>query len=112
MLFSLLKLYLHTDTALKVSQSVYCFTTSISCGAENYFSRLCGTDISDAIFFFFFLRRRQYCNNDCYYSVWGYGEYQEFMGIPGDIQGFVIILGVWSGKLVFGARVWVLTPET
>ena len=32
MLFSLLKHYLDTETALKVSQSVYCFTTSISHG--------------------------------------------------------------------------------
>ena len=52
MLFSLLKHYLDTDTALKVSQSVYCFTTvtSISPGVENYFPRLWGTGISDAIF--------------------------------------------------------------
>ena len=42
--------YLDTDTALKVSQSVYCFTTSISHGVENYFLRLWGTGISDAIF--------------------------------------------------------------
>ena len=49
MLFSLLKHYLDTDTALKVSQSVYCFTTSISHGVENYFPRLWGTGISDAI---------------------------------------------------------------
>ena len=42
---------LDTDTALKVSQSVYCFTTSISHGVENYFRRLWGTGISDAIFF-------------------------------------------------------------
>ena len=48
MLFSLLKHYF--DTALKVSQSVYCFTTSISHGVENYFSRLWGMGISDAIF--------------------------------------------------------------
>ena len=37
------------------------------------------------------------------------------MGIPGDIQGFVIIkgfLGVWSGKLVFGATMWVKGAET
>ena len=39
------------DTALKVSQSVYCFTTSISHGVENYFPRLWGTGISDAIFY-------------------------------------------------------------
>ena len=39
-----------TDTALKVSQSVYCFTISISHGVENYFPRLWGTGISDAIF--------------------------------------------------------------
>ena len=50
MLFSLLKHYFDTDTALKVSQSVYCFTTSISHGVENYFPRLWGTGISDAIF--------------------------------------------------------------
>ena len=52
MLFSLLKHYLDTDTALKVSQSVYYFTTSISHGVENYFPRLQGTGISDAIFGF------------------------------------------------------------
>ena len=51
MLFSLLKHYL--DTVLKVSQSVYCFTTSISQGVENYFPRLWGTGISDAIFAFY-----------------------------------------------------------
>ena len=54
MLFSLLKHYLDlyiSETALKVFQSLYCFTTSISHGVENYFSRLWGTGISDAIFF-------------------------------------------------------------
>ena len=30
---------------------VYCFTTSISHGVENYFPRLWGTGISDAIFY-------------------------------------------------------------
>ena len=50
MLFSLLKHYLDTNTALKVSQSVYCFTTSISYAVENYFPRLWGMGISDAIF--------------------------------------------------------------
>ena len=53
MLFSLLKYYLElyiTDTALKVSRSLYGFTTSISHGVENYFHRLWGTDISDANF--------------------------------------------------------------
>ena len=49
MFFSLLKHYLDADTVLKVSQSVYCFTTSISYGVENYFPRLWGTGISDAI---------------------------------------------------------------
>ena len=38
-----------TDTALKVSRSLYCFTTSISHGVENYLPRLWGTGISDAI---------------------------------------------------------------
>ena len=47
MLFSLLKHYL--DTALKVSQSLYCFTTSVSHGVKNYFPRQWGTGISDAI---------------------------------------------------------------
>ena len=51
MLVSQLKHYLDTDTALKVSNSVYCFTTSISHSVENYFLRLCGTGISNAIFF-------------------------------------------------------------
>ena len=38
------------DNALKVSRCLYCFTTSISHGVENYFPRLWGTGISDAIF--------------------------------------------------------------
>ena len=46
---------LDTDTALKVSQSVYCFTTSISHGVDNYFPNLWGTGISDAIFFLYTL---------------------------------------------------------
>ena len=53
MLFSLLKQHFElniTDTALKVSRSLYCFTTTISRGVENYFPRLWGTGISDAIF--------------------------------------------------------------
>ena len=54
MLFPLLKHYLDTGTALKVSQSVYCFTTSISHGVENFFPRLWGTGISDAIFLLLF----------------------------------------------------------
>ena len=39
-----------SDTALKVSRSLYCFTTSMCHGVENYFPRLWGTGISDAIF--------------------------------------------------------------
>ena len=53
MLLSLLKHYLElyiTDTALEVSRSLYCFTTAIFHGVENYFPRLWGTGISDAIF--------------------------------------------------------------
>ena len=52
MLFYLLKHYLElyiTNTALKVSRSLYCFTTSISHGFENYFSRLWGRGSFDAI---------------------------------------------------------------
>ena len=54
MLFSLLKYYLKlyvTETALKVSRSLYFFTTSISHGVENYFLGLWGMGISDSIFF-------------------------------------------------------------
>ena len=53
MLFSLVEHHLClniTDTALKVSRSLYCFTTFISRGVENYFPRLWGTGISDAIY--------------------------------------------------------------
>ena len=52
MLFSLFKHYLElniTDTAVKVSRFLYCFTTPISHGVENYFPRLWGMGISDAI---------------------------------------------------------------
>ena len=52
MLFSLLKHYLDlyiSDTVLKVFWSLYCFTTSVCHGVENYFLRLWGMGISDAI---------------------------------------------------------------
>ena len=55
MLISLLKHYLEhdiTDTALKVSRSLFFLTTSIFHGVENYFPRLWGTGISDAIFLY------------------------------------------------------------
>ena len=52
MLFSVLKHYLDTDTALKVCHSVYCFSISIPHGIENCFFRLWGMGISDGIFFF------------------------------------------------------------
>ena len=51
--FSLPKHYLElyiTDTALKISRSLYCFTTSVFCHVENYVPRLWGMGISDAIF--------------------------------------------------------------
>ena len=52
MLFSLhkhcLDLYI-SDTALEVSWFLHYFTTSIRHGVENYFPRLWGTSISDAI---------------------------------------------------------------
>ena len=60
MLFSLLKHHLDlniTDTALKVSRSLYCFTTSISHGVENNFPRLWGTGISDAILLILYSRQ-------------------------------------------------------
>ena len=53
MLFSQLKHYLElyiTDTALKVSLSLYCFTTIISHGVENYFPG-CGVRVSLILFF-------------------------------------------------------------
>ena len=62
MLFSLLKHHLDlniTDTALEVSRSLYCLTTSISHGVENYFPRLWSTGISDAIFCFHFYAEAQ-----------------------------------------------------
>ena len=51
--FFLLKHYLDlyiSHTALKVSRSLHCFTTSVCHGVENYFPRLWGMGISDAIF--------------------------------------------------------------
>ena len=39
-----------TDIALKVSQCLHCFTTSMSHGVENYFPGLLGTGVFDAIF--------------------------------------------------------------
>ena len=41
-----------TDTAVKVSRSLYCFTASISHGVEKYFPGLWGTAISDVNFLF------------------------------------------------------------
>ena len=52
MLVSLLKHNLNlniTETALKVSQYLYYFTTSIFHGVENYFPRMWGHGISDVI---------------------------------------------------------------
>ena len=54
MSFSVLKhdleLYI-TDTALKVSRSLYRFTTSVSLDVENFFPWLWGMGISDAILY-------------------------------------------------------------
>ena len=63
MLFSLLKHYLNlyiSDTALKVFRSLYCFTTSICHGVENYFPGLWGTGISDAIFLGIYFQNIKY----------------------------------------------------
>ena len=54
MLFSLLKHYLDlyiTDTVLKVSRSLYCFTTSLSYGVEHYISPGCGVWPSLMLFY-------------------------------------------------------------
>ena len=50
MLFSLLKHYLDTDTVLKVSQSVYCFTTSIYLMVLKTISPGCGVRASLMLF--------------------------------------------------------------
>ena len=50
-----------TDTAMKVSRSLYCFTTSISHGVEKYFPRLLG--ISDAIFSLCYIGYIETCYN-------------------------------------------------
>ena len=52
MLFYLhyLDLYV-SETALKVSRSLYCFITTVCHGVENYFPRLWGMGISDAILY-------------------------------------------------------------
>ena len=42
--------YLYLRCYFSVLKPLYCFTTSISHGVENYFPRLWGTSISDAIF--------------------------------------------------------------
>ena len=71
MLFSLLKHHFDlniTDTAaLKVSGSLYFFSTSISHGVENYFPRLWGTGISDAIFNA--LKFMKLCHKSCIFSL-------------------------------------------
>ena len=46
-----------SDTELKVSRSLYCFTICICYGVENYFPRLCDMGISDAILDIFLLLR-------------------------------------------------------
>ena len=72
MLFSLLKHYLYlylyiTDIALKVSQSLHCFTTSMSHGVENYFPKLWGTGIFDAIFNYFIFHDQIFKNHPTFY---------------------------------------------
>ena len=76
MLFSLLKHYLElyiTDTALKVSRSLYFLTTSLFHGVENYFPRQWGTGISDAVLIVLF--QLFYFNIHPVVSV--YAEYAE-----------------------------------
>ena len=55
-----------SDTALKVSRSLYCFTTSISHVVENYFPRLWGMDISGAIL------------HNCHISIYSYSPVNKF----------------------------------
>ena len=54
-----------TDIALKVSRSLYCFTASISLGVENYFPRLWGTGISDAILKMLYFVQEHQCSDVC-----------------------------------------------
>ena len=56
--------FMVTGTALKVSTSLCFFTASISHGVENYFPRLWGTGISDAILYIY---------NFIQYSIFRYG---------------------------------------
>ena len=63
MLFSLFKHYLDlyiTDTALKVSQYLYCFTISISHSVEKYFPRLWGMGIFDAILLYYVIHCKKF----------------------------------------------------
>ena len=93
MIFSLLKHYLDTDTALKLPQSVYCFPTSVSHGVENYFSRLWGMGISDAIFF-------KYMDIFIYFSNTRCFRFQFYNFYPTALRGcwgIVFTHGVWMG---------------
>ena len=101
MLFSLLKHYLDTDTALKVSQSVYCFTTSISHGVENYFPRLGGTGISDAILLLETVVRFNCCTRFCFHLIYCFGcEEKHYWTI-------III-----GKIVFSCAIFAVFQKT
>ena len=91
MLFSLLKHHLAiniTDTALKVSRSLYCFTNSISHGVEHYFPRLWGTGISDAIFT---------------HGIWMCGQVLKQAG--GWVEKIAISVETLVGTLVWGRDV-------
>ena len=85
MLFSLLKHHLElyiTDTPLKVSRSFYCFTTSIFHGVENYFPRLWGTGISDAIFDDTKMHKRDYITE--IYWCWTLLCFHRHLEIPNE----------------------------
>ena len=88
MLFPPLKHYLELfiiDTALKVSPSLHCFTTSISHGVENFFPRLWGTGISDAIFHYYIS-----CNMSKYLPLYYMGNIQVIYWEHGDFSTQII----------------------
>ena len=104
-----------TDTALKVSQSSYCFTTSISHGVKNFFSRLWGTGISDAICLTFDSQLLCICRN-----LLSMGEHplhyitQELQRSFNTQFGtdMIIDTGNVQQKIVFGSLLWEKVAES
>ena len=118
MLLSLFKHYLDlyiSDTVLKVSQSLYCFTTSICHGVENYFPRLWRMGICDAIFLSPVLRYHhssESCALPSIYTVSTTGHYCEegYIDPFPCPRGTYMPEGVTPGSAGTGTEVLVGTP--